>query len=111
MLAKLEVFTGAISEGERNFLIEQVGNYLSSGESNLGRLIPLLERAEQLFNNSMLIARSPSFESYLNKVAPAEEETTSDLNYSVFPAAKQQEIQQAVENGDITYETALEFYK
>ena len=74
VLAKLEVFTGAISEGERNFLIEQVGNYLSSGESNLGRLIPLLERAEQLFNNSMLIARSPSFESYLNKVAPAEEE-------------------------------------
>ena len=111
VLAKLEVFTGAISEGERNFLIEQVGNYLNSGESNLGRLIPLLERAEQLFNNSMLIARSPSFESYLNKVAPAEEETTSDLNYSVFPAAKQQEIQQAVENGDITYETALEFYK
>ena len=74
VLAKLVSFSGAISEGERNFLIEQVGNYLSSEESNLGRLIPLLERAEQLFNNSMLIARSPSFESYLNKVLPAEEE-------------------------------------
>jgi len=111
VLAKLQSFVGAISEGERNFLIEQVGSYLSSGESNIGRLLPLLERAEELLNNSILIASSGSFESYLDKVLPAEEETTSDLNYSVFPAAKQQEIQQAVENGDITYKTALEFYK
>ena len=74
MLAKLASFTGAISEGERNFLIEQVGSYLSSGESNLGRLIPLLERAEQLFDNSYIIATSKDFESYLERVALVEEE-------------------------------------
>ena len=74
VLAKLASFTGAISEGERKFLIEQVGSYLSSGESNLGRLIPLLERAEQLFDNSYIIATSKDFESYLERVAPAEEE-------------------------------------
>ena len=111
VLAKLQSFVGAISEGERNFLIEQVGSYLSSGESNIGRLLPLLERAEELLNNSILIASSGSFESYLGKVLPAEEETTSALNYSVFPADKKQEIQTAIENGEITYETAVEYYK
>ena len=80
VLGKLQSFVGAISEGERNFLIEQIGSYLSSGESNIGRLIPLLEQAQALINNSVMIASSGSFESYLDKVLPSieeEEEETS----------------------------------
>ena len=82
VLAKLQSFVGAISEGERNFLIEQVGSYLSSGESNIGRLLPLLERAEELLNNSILIASSGSFESYLGKVLPAEEEAAATPQFT-----------------------------
>jgi hypothetical protein len=110
VLAKLQSFVGAISEGERAFLIEQIGSYLSSGESNIGRLIPLLEQAQALINNSVLIASSSSFESYLDKVLPSAEETTPDPDYSRFPADKRQDIQKAVNDGTITFEQAVEFY-
>ena len=46
---------GAISEGERKFLVEQIGNYLASGESNIGRLRVLLSRANKLLQNGILI--------------------------------------------------------
>ena len=91
VLAKLQSFVGAISEGERNFLIEQVGSYLSSGESNIGRLLPLLERAEELLNNSILIASSGSFESYLGKVLPAEEEAAATPQFT--PEQAQAELE------------------
>ena len=96
VLAKLQSFVGAISEGERNFLIEQVGSYLSSGESNIGRLLPLLERAEALLNNSVLVASSSSFESYLEKVLPSakeEEETSGPTQAEIEAELKRRGLQ------------------
>jgi len=102
VLARLESFTGAISEGERNFLIEQIGNYQASGESNLGRLKVLLEQAEDLMRDGMALATAKDFASYQRSL------TQPDLSF--IPEAERQEAMEAFQRGEVTVQELRGMY-
>lgn len=109
VLARLAAFTGAISNQEREFLVEQIGNYLASGESNIGRLKVLLDRANRLIQNSILIGSSPNFESYRTAVmTPMKQIADSDLGF--IPENERDEAKQALENGQVTLEELQDMY-
>ena len=102
VLARLESFTGAISEGERNFLIEQIGSYQASGESNLGRLKVLLEQAEDLMRDGISLATAEDFASYQRSL------TQPDLSF--IPEAERQEAMEAFQRGEVTVQELKGMY-
>ena len=102
VLARLESFTGAISEGERKFLIEQIGNYQASGESNLGRLKVLLEQAEDLMRDGMALATAEDLASYQRFL------TQPDLSF--IPEAERQEAMEAFQRGEVTVQELRGMY-
>ena len=102
VLARLESFTGAISDGERKFLIEQIGNYQASGESNLGRLKVLLEQAEDLMRNGMALATAEDLASYQRSL------TQPDLSF--IPEAERQEAMEAFQRGEVSVQELRGMY-
>jgi len=109
VLARLEAFTGAISEGERQFLVDQIGNYFASGESNIGRLKTLLNRANKEIQNSILIGSSPNFDAYQTAVmTPMKQIADADLDF--IPENERDEARQALQNGQVTLEQLQDMY-
>tara|TARA_R100000951_G_scaffold104520_1_gene97733 strand:+ start:937 stop:2247 length:1311 start_codon:yes stop_codon:yes gene_type:complete len=102
VLARLESFTGAISEGERKFLIEQIGSYQASGESNLGRLKVLLEQAEDLMRDGVALATAEDFASYQRSL------TQPDLSF--IPEAERQEAMEAFQKGEVSVQELRGMY-
>ena len=102
VLARLESFTGAISEGERKFLIDQIGSYQASGESNLGRLKVLLEQAEDLMRDGMALATAEDFTSYQRSL------TQPDLSF--IPEAERQEAMEAFQRGEVSVQELRGMY-
>ena len=109
VLARLKSFTGAISEGERLYLERLVGDYLASGESNIGRLKTLLQETNKVIQNSILIGSSPNFESYRTAVmTPMKQIADADLGF--IPENERAEAQQALKNGEVTLEQLQDMY-
>ena len=102
VLARLESFTGAISEGERLFLIDQIGSYQASGESNLGRLKVLLEQAEDLMRDGVALATAEDFASYQRSL------TQPDLSF--IPEAERQEAMEAFQRGEVSVQELRGMY-
>lgn len=110
VLDRLKRFSGAISEGERLFLIDQIGSYLASGESNIGRLKVLLSRANKLMQQSILIGSSPNFESYRTAVmAPAKSFSVTLDDLSFAPEADREGLLEMIQRGDLTLRQAKDF--
>jgi len=112
ILQKLESFKGSISEGERQFLIELVGSYRQSGESNLGRLTAILRDVERQIEDSVNVARSENFDSYLSSLLPAAPEqveaTTEDVSF--VPESDRKDALEALKNGQVTLEDLRGMY-
>lgn len=102
VLARLESFTGAISEGERNFLIEQIGSYQASGESNLGRLKVLLEQAEDLIQDGIELGSAEDLASY--------QKSLMQPDLSFIPEAERQEAMEAFQRGEVTVQELKGMY-
>ena len=102
VLARLESFTGAISEGERKFLIDQIGSYQASGESNLGRLKVLLEQAEDLMRDGVALATAEDLASYQRSL------TQPDLSF--IPEAERQEAMEAFQRGEVSVQELRGMY-
>ena len=102
VLARLKSFTGSISEGERIFLIQQIGSYQASGESNLGRLKVLLEQAEDLMRDGMALATAKDFASYQRSL------TQPDLSF--IPEAERKEAMEAFQRGEVTVQELRGMY-
>ena len=102
VLARLESFTGAISEGERKFLIEQIGSYQASGESNLGRLKVLLEQAEDLMRDGIALGTAKNFSSY--------QQSLMQPDLSFIPKAERQEAMEAFQRGEVTVQELRGMY-
>lgn len=106
VLAKLKNFKGSISEGERLFLIEQIGNYMQSGESNLGRLRVLLDQAERLLQDGILKATSEDYGDYLRKSGFVTEE-----ELSFMPKEDRQEALVSINMGQFTLDQVRKAYE
>ena len=112
ILQKLESFKGSISEGERQFLIELVGSYRQSGESNLGRLTAILRDVERQIQDSVAVARAENFDSYLSSLLPTtpeqKEATIEDLGF--VPEEEKQDALAALKNGQVTMQELRGMY-
>ena len=102
VLARLEAFTGAIANAEREFLIEQIGNYQASGESNLGRLKFLLEQAEDLIQDGIALGSAKDFASY--------QKSLMEPDLSFIPEAERQEAMEAFQRGEVTVQELRGMY-
>jgi hypothetical protein len=102
VLARLESFTGAISDGERKFLIDQIGSYQASGESNLGRLKVLLEQAEDLMRDGVALATAEDFTSY--------QRSLTQPDFSFIPEAERQEAMEAFQRGEVSVQELRGMY-
>jgi len=102
VLARLEAFTGAIANAEREFLIEQIGNYQASGESNLGRLKFLLEQAEDLIQDGIALGSAKDFASY--------QKSLMEPDLSFIPEAERQDAMEAFQRGEVTVQELRGMY-
>jgi hypothetical protein len=106
VLAKLKNFKGSISEGERLFLIEQIGNYMQSGESNLGRLRVLLDQAERLLQDGILKATSEDYGDYLRRSGFV---TKQELSF--VPKEDREDALIAINTGQFTLDQVRKSYE
>lgn len=102
VLARLENFPGSISNQEREYLIEQIGNYQASGESNLGRLKFLLEQAEDLMQTAITLGSAKDFSSY--------QQSLMQPDLSFIPEAERQEAMEAFQRGEVTVQELKGMY-
>lgn len=102
VLARLEAFTGAIANAEREFLIEQIGSYQASGESNLGRLKFLLEQAEDLIQDGIELGSAEDLASY--------QKSLMQPDLSFIPEAERQEAMEAFQRGEVTVQELKGMY-
>jgi len=83
-------------------LIEQIGNYQASGESNLGRLKVLLEQAEDLMRDGMALATAEDLASY--------QKSLMEPDLSFIPEAERQEAMEAFQRGEVTVQELRGMY-
>jgi len=102
VLAKLENFPGSISNQERDYLVEQIGNYQASGESNLGRLKFLLEQAEDLMQTAITLGSAKDFSSY--------QQSLMQPDLSFIPEAERQEAMEAFQRGEVSVQELRGMY-
>jgi hypothetical protein len=102
VLAKLENFPGSISNQEREYLVEQIGNYQASGESNLGRLKFLLEQAEDLMQTAITLGSAKDFYSY--------QQSLMQPDLSFIPEAERQEAMEAFQRGEVSVQELRGMY-
>ena len=102
VLAKLENFPGSISNQEREYLVEQIGNYQASGESNLGRLKFLLEQAEDLMQTAITLGSAKDFSSY--------QQSLMQPDLSFIPEAERQEAMEAFQRGEVSVQELRGMY-
>lgn len=102
VLAKLENFPGSISNQEREYLVEQIGNYQASGESNLGRLKFLLEQAEDLMQTAITLGSANDFSSY--------QQSLMQPDLSFIPEAERKEAMEAFQRGEVTVQELRGMY-
>lgn len=84
VLNKLSVFTGAISEGERQYLVDQVGGLDISKPGALAKLNVFLEQAQRAYANAIIAASSSNYDDYLAKtgVVLATDKRFDDLGFT-----------------------------
>lgn len=111
VLQKLDAFTGAISEGERQFLIEMVGGYRQSSESNIGRLKTILRKLEFNLDDSINVAQSKTYDDYIQTLLPQKKEEQTELDLSFIPQDRRSAARAALNNGDVTIEELEGMYK
>ena len=64
VMARLQGFEGAISDGERIYAVNNITNWMDSNRKNKGRLSGLLDRANMELDKSILIGEAEDFNDY-----------------------------------------------
>ena len=64
VMARLQGFEGAISDGERIYAVNNINNWMDGNRKNIGRLSVLLDRANMELNKSILIGEAEDFNDY-----------------------------------------------
>jgi len=64
VMARLQGFEGAISDGERQYAISNITNWMDGNRKNIGRLSVLLDRANMELDKSIRIGEAEDFNDY-----------------------------------------------
>jgi hypothetical protein len=88
VLARLESFTGAISDGERKFLIDQIGSYQASGESNF-----LWSMGFDMVTLGLASKVKPMYYAAKHKMGLSAEQTAKEVVEGAYGAGSRESLQ------------------
>jgi len=106
VMRRLQGFAGAISDGERNYAIQSIIDYVDNNEVNIGRLSVLLEDAERELQNSITMAQSPTYDDYRRAKG-----MVIESDFYGLPAEDRADAMQAVKDGSYTYDQVMKAYQ
>jgi len=111
VLQKLDAFTGAITEGEREFIVQMVGGYRQSSESNIGRLKTILRKLEFNLDDTLNVAQAKTYDDYIQTLLPQKKEEQTELDMSFIPQDRRADARTALNSGNVTIEELEAMYK
>jgi hypothetical protein len=106
VMRRLQGFAGAISDGERNYAIQSIIDYVDNEEVNIGRLSVLLQNAENELQNSITMAKSPTYDDYRRAKG-----LVIESDFFGLPAEDRPDAMEAVKNGTYTYDQIMKAYQ
>jgi hypothetical protein len=106
VMARLQGFEGAISDGERIYAVNNINNWMDGNRKNIGRLSVLLDRANMELDKSILIGEAEDFNDYRRSSGVYRES-----DFIALPPEDRRSALEAVREGRFTYDQIIQAYK
>ena len=106
VMARLQGFEGAISDGERIYAVNNINNWMDGNRKNIGRLSVLLDRANMELDKSILIVEAEDFNDYRRSSGVYRES-----DFLALPAEDRRSALEAVRAGRFTFDQIMQAYE
>ena len=106
VMARLQGFEGAISDGERIYAVNNINNWMDGNRKNIGRLSVLLDRANMELDKSILIGEAEDFNDYRRSSGIYRES-----DFLALPAEDRRSALEAVRAGRFTFDQIMQAYE
>lgn len=106
VMARLEGFEGAISDGERKYAISNISDWMDGNRKNIGRLSVLLDRANMELDKSIRIGEAEDFNDYRRSSGIYRES-----DFISLPPEDRRSALEAVREGRFTFDQIMQAYK
>ena len=106
VMARLQGFEGAISDGERVYAVNNINNWMDGNRKNIGRLSVLLDRANMELDKSILIGEAEDFNDYRRSSGIYRES-----DFLALPAEDRRSALEAVRAGRFTFDQIMQAYE
>jgi len=106
VMARLQGFEGAISDGERQYAISNITNWMDGNRKNIGRLSVLLDRANMELNKSIRIGEAKDFNEYRRSSGIYRES-----DFIALPPEDRRSALEAVRDGRFTFDQIMQAYE
>jgi len=105
VMTRLQGFEGAISDGERQYAISNITNWMDGNRKNKGRLSRLLDRAGVELDKSIRIGEAEDFNDYRRSSGIYRES-----DFIALPPEDRRSALEAVREGRFTYDQIMQAY-
>jgi hypothetical protein len=106
VMARLQGFEGAISDGERIYAVNNITNWMDGNRKNKGRLSGLLDRANMELNKSIRIGEAEDFNDYRRSSGIYRES-----DFIALPPEDRRSALEAVRDGRFTFDQIMQAYE
>jgi hypothetical protein len=106
VMARLQGFEGAISDGERQYAISNISDWMDGNRKNIGRLSVLLDRANMELDKSIRIGEAEDYNDYRRSSGIYRES-----DFISLPPEDRRSALEAVKAGRFTYNQIIQAYK
>lgn len=106
VMARLQGFEGAISDGERMYAISNITNWMDGNRKNIGRLSVLLDRASMELDKSIRIGEAEDFNDYRRSSGIYRES-----DFIALPPEDRRSALEAVRKGRFTFDQIMQAYE
>lgn len=106
VMARLQGFEGAISDGERMYAVNNITNWMDGNRKNIGRLSVLLDRANTELNKSIRIGEAQDFNDYRRSSGVYRES-----DFLTLPPEDRKSALEAVRAGRFTFDQITQAYQ
>jgi len=106
VMARLQGFEGAISDGERIYAVNNITNWMDGNRKNKGKLSGLLDRANMELNKSIRIGEAEDFNDYRRSSGIYRES-----DFIALPPEDRRSALEAVRAGRFTFDQIMQAYE
>lgn len=106
VMARLQGFEGAISDGERQYAISNISDWMDGNRKNIGRLSVLLDRANMELDKSIRIGEAEDFNDYRRSSGIYRES-----DFIALPPEDRRSALEAVRDGRFTFDQIMQAYE